>query len=200
MNVFYAKISIKMSLRSAINSRIKRGKSLAYKKKQSTFGPKWMNWSKYNVHSLPEWNIYLHDARGILTIHRCSSILRRYLPSKLRHLICLRITVHTKTRQRTGFEGMVHEHPERYRDRPPGGGKEAGRRDVRISRWYRRMIEKARSLVASLCFISGNDGFAIPEALNRGSTRWNSAMRRKSRSCRSPILKFENRARIENKK
>jgi len=42
----------------------------------------------------------------------------------------LRIIVHAETRQGAGAEGMVHEHPERYRGRPLGGGEGAGGGDV----------------------------------------------------------------------
>lgn len=125
--------------------------------------------------------------------------LRRYLssPGKLRHLVCLRITVHAKTRQGAGSERMVHEHRERYRGWSPGGGEGAGRGDVRMLRLIDERVterERVRSLVASLCFISGNSGFATPEAPSLGSTRRNSATRGKSRSRRSPTLKSGNRA------
>lgn len=50
------------------------------------------------------------------------------------HLVCLRRTVHAKTRQGAGSEGMVHEHAERYRGRPSAGNEGAGRRDVRMPR------------------------------------------------------------------
>ncbi|XP_011874446.1 PREDICTED: uncharacterized protein LOC105565672 isoform X2 [Vollenhovia emeryi] len=103
---------------------------------------------------------------------------------------CYNLVVHAKTRQGAGSEGMVHEHPERHRRRPFGGGERADRGDVRT-----RHDERERLLlsVASLCFISGKSGFVAPEALSRGSTRQSSATRRKSRSCRSPTLKSESR-------
>jgi len=132
-----------------------------------------------------------HHARDISTI---SIWLRRYL-GKLRHLVCLRITVHAKTRQGVGSEGMVHEHSERYRGWSPGGGEGAGRGDVRILRLIdERVTERVRSLVVFLCFISGNSGFATPEVLSLGSTRRNSATRGKSRSRRSPTSKSGSRA------
>ncbi|XP_024867502.1 uncharacterized protein LOC112451830 isoform X2 [Temnothorax curvispinosus] len=61
-------------------------------------------------------------------------------PGKLtrRRLVCLRVTVHAKTRQGAGAEGMVHEHPERYRGRPPGGGEGAGRGDETVASPYRK--------------------------------------------------------------
>lgn len=102
--------------------------------------------------------------------------------------ICLRITVHAKTRQGAGFEGMVHEHPERHRGRPLGGGENANRGDVShrcyvdTNEWSRKSDHNRFPLF----LISGNSGFAIPGVLSRGSTMRNSAMRKKSRSHRSP--------------